>query len=247
MASRAHFGTRIRAGDDDFGDACHLRGHGAHQHTRGIACLAAGRVDAHARERRHSAAEGDSLFRVFEATQGIRLALMVAANACSSLDQRFGDRLRQAVECRLAAVVAFDPSWGHALLEALDVAFEGNVALAAHRAQYFAHRGFDAIQVTLTPTGKTCQELVVLRRALGFRAQRCGGGHVQCPALSAAGSYSRIFGPRASRKTCSSSMSMSSSGKPLATSMPTARMRRNMAKLEAHKRGFHCSVPLIAV
>src|SRR5690606_15968819 len=141
------------------------------------------------------------------------------------------------------AVVAHQKVLRPPPFEALDVAAQRFVALRLHAVDDGADVRLDTPEITVAATGEAIQRGRELGRPLRHAGEQ--GAHVQCPAFRAAGSYSRMRGPSDSRKTCSSSMSRSFSGKPFATSMPIARMRRNIAKLEAQSRGFHCSVPLM--
>src|SRR5690606_26461160 len=242
----AHLGARIGAGEVDRLDAGDRRGDGGHEDARGVTGLAARSVDAHSREGGDAARQRDAVLLVLEAALLVRLPLVVVADARGGRLEGSPELRREGGEGSGPAVVVHDELGDVAVLEARDVAPHCGVTLVAHLPQDLSHRGLDAIQVRLATPAQLLEEPLEAARPFELDGERVGL-HVPCPPFTAAGSYSRSLGPSASRKASSSSMSMSTSAKPPATCMLTARIRRNMAKLDAQSRGCHVSVPLIAV
>src|SRR5690606_17911354 len=127
-----------------FPNAGHLSHHRTHEHAGRITSLAAGRVDAHPRERRHPAREGDARLLVCKGPQLFGLMPMVFDDAVARLEQGFPELWCDALEGLLTAVVRDQHSVDAALLEALDMAAHGVVAFGTNLLEDLAYRRIDS-------------------------------------------------------------------------------------------------------
>ena len=156
-----------RRREHDVLHAGHVGRNRAHENARRITRLAAGRVDAHPSEWARPPAEHDAVRALLEGRLGdevLELAMVKRANTRGGKAERFGVRLRQALERLRAAFGSTQKGLGTPLVESLRVTKDGCVSVPANGVEDLANRGFDGGEIGIAAAVEPGELLVGRRR-----------------------------------------------------------------------------------
>ena len=171
--------ARQRRREEDLAHPRDLGRDRRHEHARGVARLAAGRVHPGARDRQDAGAELASV-GVGEAERlgfVIALALVEDADAPRGDLERGARRRGKAREGSGAGIVAPDEGGRAALVEPLGEVEDGGVAPFAHGGEDRADVGLDAGEVRFAPGAEPRERRVAVGRAIEVGAQESVRAH----------------------------------------------------------------------